>query len=87
MRPINVRLDPEKRRAVIVAAAIKVGSEGGFWEITADSVADACEVSTSPHTVRHYFPLTDDLRILAAAECKDVRETCIRFGLIDEVSK
>ena len=48
------RLDPDMRRKVILDAAIKVGSEGGFWDINAHDVAEACEVQTSAATVRQY---------------------------------
>ena len=87
MAPDRQRLDPDMRRKVIVDAATKLGKEGGFWAITLRDVAEACEVPTSMATVRHHFPLMDSLRIAVAEHDKGVRNTCVRFGLIEEDDK
>ena len=58
---IRHRLAPEERREVILVAAVRVamatmarGEDGEFgW--TRNQVADACQIPTSPDTVKFYW--------------------------------
>lgn len=63
------KLTNEQRRAVIVAAALRVARDAGIWAVTHGTVAKRCVVPTSAATVRYYFATKDDLwRITIAAD-------------------
>lgn len=63
------KLTNEQRRAVIVAAALRVARDSGIWAVAHGTVAKRCVVPTSTATVRHYFPTKDDLwRITIAVD-------------------
>jgi len=57
----TVRLTTDERREVIVGAILKVAEDIGKYNLTHDNVAFACTVTTSRHTVKHYFPAKQDL--------------------------
>ena len=60
------RLHPEKRRAQLVAAAVRAFARGG---ITATRHVDvARQAGTSPATVFHYFPSRESLREAVVGE-------------------
>ena len=51
-----IRLTSERRREVIITAISSiVTEEDKIYTLTHDSVAEACEIPTSRHTVKHYF--------------------------------
>lgn len=57
------RLTPEIRRKVIIDAAVNVSVEQkSIHNWTREDVAKACAVKTSVETIKHYFPVVDDLR-------------------------
>lgn len=62
MKPL--RLDAKSRRRMIVDAAQRVALTvpGGVMGLTPENVAAACEVPTSPATVRRYFLTMAELR-------------------------
>ena len=67
------RMTPEERRGVIVQAALKTSEKNGLSAWTRQDVAEVCAVATSAETVKHYFPIQDDLRkaVLADPGCSD----------------
>ena len=63
------KLTNEQRRAVIVAAALRVQRDSGIWAVAHGTVAKRCAVPTSTATVRYYFATKDDLwRIVIAVD-------------------
>lgn len=52
---VNIRLDEGNRRAVIINAAVRVGLTQGLALVNYDTVARECHVTTSRHTVKHWF--------------------------------
>lgn len=66
------RLEADKRKALILSAAITVANNDGLGRVNFDSVSAACRVETSRHTVKHYFPTKAEL---VAAVIKDDRVT------------
>ena len=57
------RLTPDERRKVIVAGAVAVHCRSdSLYEWTRKDVAAACEIQTSPETVKKYFPTMPVLR-------------------------
>jgi len=56
------RLEPDVRRGIIIAAAVRDAQRnGGMFNITHGTVAAACPIETSKSTVLRYFPLLRDL--------------------------
>lgn len=61
------KLTNEQRRAVIVAAALRIARDTGLWAVAHGTVAKRCVVPTSTATVRFYFPTKDDLWAVTVA--------------------
>lgn len=76
-----VRLDPDARRAAIVASVVDLAQEKGLLHLNHADVADRCVVSTSEGTVRRYFHTINDLRHAAIDASETVREEAARLGL------
>ena len=58
-----IRLTRDERRKVIVKGAIRAHhASDSLYKWTRDDVAKACEIQTSPETVKKYFPNMPDLR-------------------------
>lgn len=58
---MKVRLDPARRRDMIVRAGILHARTYGIGTISPENVADRCSVKTSAATVRRYFLTQSDL--------------------------
>ncbi len=56
------RLPPDERKGLIVESAVELSKARGLCNWTRQDVANGCTVTTSPETVKHYFPAQDDLR-------------------------
>lgn len=54
-------LGHEERRAVIVAAGVKIANRNGLVAASMTHVADECSVKTSVATVRDHFRTKSDL--------------------------
>lgn len=57
-----MRMDKEQRRSVVLDGALKVAKETGLAGLTFENVAEACEVETSPATVRRYVRRISELQ-------------------------
>lgn len=55
------KLTNEQRRAVIIAAGVRIVHDTGLWAVAHGTVAKRCAVPTSLATVKHYFGTKDDL--------------------------
>jgi AcrR family transcriptional regulator len=67
----------------MLAAAVQVANKKGLLAVTFDSVAEACTVSTSRHTVKHYFKTIPALysEVVAHKDCDaDVAENGRALG-------
>jgi AcrR family transcriptional regulator len=49
-----MKMDPTQRRELILEAALSVARIKGIAALTFRDIAEACEVTTSPATVRRY---------------------------------
>lgn len=56
-----MRLTPDQRRAMIVAAGVLQGNTFGLEILTTDHVAASCKFKTAASTVKHYFPTKTEL--------------------------
>ncbi len=55
------KLTNEQRRAVIIAAGLRIANDTGIWAVAHGTVAKRCAVPTSAATVKHYFATKGDL--------------------------
>lgn len=55
----------------MLVAAVQVANKDGLLAVTFDSVAEACTVTTSRHTVKHYFKTIPSLysEVVAHQDC------------------
>lgn len=82
----SIRLTPERRRAVIVTAAMSLSKSSGICGWTRAQLADACDPPTSKETTKHYFKSLEDLRktVVEHPECTDdIRAQARAVGLVD----
>lgn len=70
LRPRAERLPPGKRRAALLAAAVRTFSQSGIN--SARHVDVAREAGTSPATVYHYFPTREVLREAVTDEVEEM---------------
>jgi len=80
-----MRLTPERRRAVIVTAALKLSKAQGICGWTRQDLADACDTPTSKETTKYHFKSLDNLRKLIAEHpnaTSDIRVQAQAFGLV-----
>lgn len=75
------RMDPEGRKAAIVAAAVRVAKRDGLLFLAPEIVADECEIETSAATVRRYFHTVADLRAAVCGADSDVAVEAKGLGL------
>lgn len=66
------RFKPAVRRKIMLAAAVEIANTHGLLAVTFDSVADACKIKTSRHTVKHYFRTIPGLysEVIAHKDCE-----------------
>ncbi len=77
------RMDPQVRRALIVEAAHDVACrDGNLRDVTHESTAEACAVTTSVATVRWYFRTIGDLRLAVMQRDAGFHEQAKRLGLL-----
>lgn len=57
----RIRLTPNRRKAIIEEAAVKVAHEKGLARVNCDTVAAACEITTHRSTVKYHYASKDDL--------------------------
>ena len=56
---MNTKLKPDDRKSVILAAAIHVANSNTLGEVNFKNVAEACRVTTTVRTVKHYYKIKD----------------------------
>lgn len=79
------RLSQNARRAVIVRAAIETARRSPLIHVNHETVAQACEVPTSPGTVRGYFRRQSDIWRAIASDKKcpvDVKRQAQALGVL-----
>lgn len=77
----RVRLSAEERREQLLAAATSLIAEHGYWALSMQDVADACDLSLTG--LLHHFPFKDALllAVLARHDEIEVRELDESLGV------
>lgn len=80
---MNQRLDPNIRRNVIIAAAIKrVLTNEEIITFSDESVVELCEVKTSVATLRRYFPRRQDLITAMCEQSEEIEKLAKEKGIV-----